>query len=319
MLLLTPGDGVIEYRSEPERLMEYKDYYQVLGVGRDASADDIKKAYRKLALQYHPDRNPGDKSAEDKFKELNEAHQVLSDPQKRAKYDQLGSAYTQWERGGQPGGFNWGQWANRGSGNVEYGDPADVFGGRMGGFSDFFEQIFGGGMGFAQAATRQKARPAPAYEQPLTISLEEAFRGGTRLLQLNGKRLEVKIPAGAHSGTKIRMAGAANGSDLYLVVDVSPDPRFTREGANLRTDVNLDLATAAAGGEVRVPTMDGEVMLSIPAGMQPNQTIRLKGKGMPHLKQPSTRGDLLAQIRVRIPKVTNPDEKAFLEKISQRN
>src|SRR5690606_35549926 len=132
--------------------MEYKDYYKVLGVGRDASADEIKKAYRKLALQYHPDRNPDDKSAEDKFKEVNEAHQVLSDPEKRAKYDQLGSAYTQWERGGQPGGFNWGQWANRG-GNEQYADPADVFGGRMGGFSDFFEQIFGGG--FTQTATRQ--------------------------------------------------------------------------------------------------------------------------------------------------------------------
>lgn len=303
--------------------MEYKDYYKVLGVGRDASAEDIKKAYRKLALQYHPDRNPGDKTAEDKFKELNEANQVLSDPEKRAKYDQLGSAYTQWERGGgQPGGFNWGQWANRGGGvHVEYADPSDVFGGRMGGFSDFFEQIFGGG--FAQSAARQGAarqsRSAPAYEQPITISLDEAFRGGSRLLQLEGKRLEVKIPAGAQTGTKIRMAGAANGSDLYLVVDVAADPRFTRDGDTLRTEVPIDLATAAAGGEVRVPTLDGEVVLTVPAGTQPNQSFRLKGKGMPKLKQPSTRGDLLAQMRVRIPKVTNPDEKAFLENLTKRS
>lgn len=296
--------------------MEYKDYYKVLGVGRDASADEIKKAYRKLALQYHPDRNPDDKSAEDKFKEVNEAHQVLSDPEKRAKYDQLGSAYTQWERGGQPGGFNWGQWANRG-GNEQYADPADVFGGRMGGFSDFFEQIFGGG--FTQTATRQSRRSqsAPAYEQTIGISLEEAFRGGTRLLQLDGKRLEVKIPAGAQTGTKIRMAGAANGSDLYLVVEVGADARFSREGDNLRCEITLDLATAAAGGEVRVPTMDGEVVLTVPAGTQPGQSFRLKGKGMPKLRQPSQRGDLFAQVRVRIPKVTNPDEKAFLENLTQ--
>ncbi|UYN92643.1 MAG: J domain-containing protein [Anaerolineales bacterium] len=301
--------------------MEYKDYYKVLGVGRDASADDIKKAYRKLALKYHPDRNPGDKTAEDKFKEVNEANQVLSDPEKRAHYDRLGGAYTQWERGGgQPGGFDWGQWSRGdGSTRVEYADPADVFGGRMGGFSDFFEQIFGGG--FGQAATRQSARtrPAPAYEQHINISLEEAFRGGSRLLSLNGKRLEVKIPAGAQTGIKIRMAGAANGSDLYLIVDVAADARFTREGDNLRTEVPVDLATAAAGGEVRVPTMEGEVVLTVPAGTQPGQSFRLKGKGMPKLKQPSIRGDLYAQARIRVPKITNPEDKELLKKLSQSN
>jgi len=306
--------------------MEYKDYYKVLGVGRDASAEDIKKAYRKLALKYHPDRNPDDKSAEDKFKEVNEANQVLSDLEKRAKYDQLGSAYSQWERGGgQPGGFNWGQWTNGGNVHVEYGDPADVFGGRMGSFSDFFEQIFGGMGGFqsggfqAGRSTQTATRKAPAYEQAITISLDEAFRGGSRLLQLDGKRLEVKIPAGAQTGTKIRMAGAANGGDLYLVVEVSLDPRFTREGDNLRTEVPVDLAIAAAGGEVRVPTLDGEVVLTVPAGTQPHQSFRLKGKGMPKLKQPSARGDLFAQVRVRIPKVTDPDEKAFLDTLTKRS
>ncbi len=300
--------------------MEYKDYYKVLGVGRDASAEDIKKAYRKLALKYHPDRNPGDKTAEDKFKEVNEANQVLSDPEKRAHYDRLGGAYTQWERGGgQPGGFDWGQWSRGDGSRVEYADPADVFGGRMGGFSDFFEQIFGGG--FSQTATRQSARtrPAPAYEQHITISLDEAFRGGSRLLNLNGKRLEVKIPAGAQTGTKIRMAGAANGSDLYLIVEVTPDARFTREGDDLRTEVPVDLATAAAGGEVRVPTLEGELVLTVPPGTQPGQSFRLKGKGMPKLKQPSARGDLYAQARVRVPKVTNSEDKEILKKLSQSN
>jgi curved DNA-binding protein len=302
--------------------MEYKDYYKVLGVGRGASQDEIKKAYRKLALQYHPDRNPNDKTAEDKFKEVNEAYQVLSDPDKRAHYDRLGSAYTQWERGGGQGGFDWGQWANRGNGNVHVefsGDPADVFGGRMGGFSDFFEQIFGGmGGGFGQAATRTRTRSAAAYEQPIRISLEEAYRGSTRLLQLDGRRLEVKIPAGAQTGTKIRMAGAANGGDLFLVVDVAADPRFEREGDDLHTQVTSDLYTMAAGGEVRVPTLDSEILLKIPAGTQPGQSFRIKGKGMPKLKMPQTRGDLYAEVNVRIPKDLSAEEKEFLKKLAQR-
>lgn len=307
--------------------MEYKDYYKVLGVGRGASQDEIKKAYRKLALQFHPDRNPNDKTAEDKFKEVNEAYQVLSDPDKRAHYDRLGSAYTQWERGGgnQGDGFDWGRWANPGNGrvHVEYsGDPADVFGGRMGGFSDFFEQIFGGmgGSGFAQTATRRpRTQAAPAYEQPITISLEEAYHGATRMLQLNGKRLEVKIPAGAQSGTKVRMAGVANGGDLYLVVDVAADPRFKREGDDLRTEVSGDLYTLAAGGEVRVPTLAGEAVLTIPAGTQPGQSFRLKGKGMPKLKSPQSHGDLYARINTRIPKDLSEEEKDFLKKLAQRS
>lgn len=300
--------------------MEYKDYYKVLGVGRGASQDEIKKAYRKLALQFHPDRNPNDKQAEDKFKEINEAYQVLGDAEKRAHYDRLGSAYTQWERGGgQGGGFDWGRWANRGNGTrVEFsGDPADVFGGRMGGFSDFFEQIFGGMGGFSQTATR--TRPAAAYEQPVTITLEEAFHGGARLLQLDGKRLEVKIPAGAQTGTKIRMAGAANGGDLYLVVDVAADPRFERQGDDLHTQVETDLYTAAAGGEVRVPTLDGEMILKVPAGTQPGQSFRLKGKGMPKLKNPKARGDLYAEVGVRIPKNLTEEEKEFLKGLAQRS
>lgn len=301
--------------------MEYKDYYQVLGVGRGAGSDEIKKAYRKLALRYHPDRNPNDKQAEDKFKEVNEAYQVLSDAEKRAHYDRLGSAYTEWERRGGQGGFDWGRWAHGGNGNVRVefsGDPSEIFGG-MGGFSEFFEQIFGGmrGGGFTQTATRTRPAAAPAYEQPVRISLEEAFRGGTRLLQLDGKRLEVKIPAGAQSGTKIRMAGAAQGGDLYLVVDVAADPRFRREGDDLHRDVEIDLYTAAAGGEARVPTLDGEVVLTVPPGTQPGQSFRLRGKGMPRLKSPETRGDLFAHLHVRIPKDLDAEEKEFLKRISR--
>jgi curved DNA-binding protein len=294
--------------------MEYKDYYKTLGVGRQASQDEIKKAYRKLALQYHPDRNPNNKEAEDKFKDANEAYQVLSDPEKRAHYDRLGSDYSRWQQQGQPGGgFNWGQWTTRNgrTTSTQYsGNPEDIFGGR--GFSDFFEQIFGGGFG-AASQPRQRA----AYEQPVTVSLEEAYRGSTRLMQLDGKRLEVSIPAGARTGTKVRMAGVGpNDSDVYLVLDVAADPRFTRKGDDLEIDVETDLYTAVLGGDTRVSTLDGEVVLKIPAGTQPGQAIRLKGKGMPKLKDPSVRGDLFARIKVRLPKSLTPEQKALFEKLS---
>jgi curved DNA-binding protein len=312
--------------------MEYKDYYKVLGVARGASQAEIKKAYRKLALQFHPDRNPNNKAAEEKFKEANEAYQVLSDTEKRSKYDQLGSEYSQWQqRGAQGGGFNWGQWTSGRPGGVrvEYsGDPNDVFGGRMGGFSDFFEQIFGGAGGFepgmrAGRAARA-AQAAPAYEQPVTVTLEEAYRGGARLLQLDDRRLEVKIPAGARSGTKIRMPGVGPaarggpGSDIYLVIDVAPDERFSREGDDLQTEVETDLYTAVLGGEVRVPTLDGSVMLKIPASTQPGQSFRLKDKGMPQLKNNKEHGDLFAKIKVRIPKDLSAEEMKLFEQLSQR-
>ncbi len=171
--------------------MEYKDYYKILGVDRKASEEDIKRVYRKLALKYHPDRNPGDKKAEEKFKETNEAYQVLSDPTKRARYDQLGDSYANWQRGGTPGGFNWDQWTTRQGGNtrVDYGNLDDILGG---GFSDFFRQIFGG-MDFrqAQGRTGRQTREKPSYEQELTISLQEAYQGSTRRIEVDGRRLDV--------------------------------------------------------------------------------------------------------------------------------
>lgn len=307
--------------------MEYKDYYEVLGVGRQASQAEIKKAYRKLALQYHPDRNPNNKGAEDKFKEANEAYQVLSDPQKRAHYDRLGSDYSRWQRqGAPPGGFDWGQYSTGRPGgvHVEYsGDINEIFG--QGGFSDFFQQIFGGQGGFEsgtgfQSSGRRRQVQQPAYEQPVTVSLQEAFHGATRLMELDGRRLEVKIPAGARSGTKVRMAGigpAGRGgkpSDIYLVIDVADDPRFKREGDDLHTEVEVDLYTAVLGGEVRVPTLDGQVVLKVPAGTQPGQSMRLKGRGMPLLKNNKQRGDLFAKIKVRLPKnLTNEQRRLFEE------
>ena len=296
--------------------MDYKDYYQSLGVSRSASADEIRTAYRKLAMKYHPDRNPNDKPAEEKFKEINEAYQVLSDPQKRSRYDQLGSAYSQYERGGgAPGGFNWGQWqTNGGGGQGQQVNFEDLFGGAGGGFSDFFSSIFGGMGGASRADVR--TRRAPAYEQSVSISLKEAFEGTTRLLEGGGRRVQVKIPAGAKTGTKVRVAGGApGGSDLFLKVTVEDDPRFERDGNNLNAPVNVDLFTAMLGGEVEVPTMSGRLKLTIPASTQPDQVIRIAGRGMPQLKDPQVKGDLFVRVKVRLPRKLTAEQKALLEQV----
>ncbi|HEB65852.1 MAG TPA: J domain-containing protein [Chloroflexi bacterium] len=318
--------------------MEYKDYYAILGVDKNASEEDIKKAYRKLAMQYHPDRNPDDKASEEKFKEINEAYQVLSDPEKRARYDQLGSAYHTWQNRGGPGDFNWSQWATGAPGGVrvEVGNLDDLFGG-AGGFSDFFRTIFGGGLGGAQGVNmedlfrqaggsqgrgRQRSAPPRRYEQPVTISLAEAYQGTTRSFDVDGRRLEVKIPAGARTGTKVRVPGAirdASGQthDLYLRVEVADDPRFKRKGHNLHTTVPVDLYTAVLGGEVTVPTPAGSLVLTIPPGTQPGQTFRLRGRGMPHLKDPSRRGDLLAKIQVQLPRNLTPKQKELFRQLAE--
>lgn len=316
--------------------MEYKDYYKTLGVDRQASENEIKKAYRKLALQYHPDRNPNDATAEDKFKEINEAYQVLSDPEKRKRYDQLGESYSNWQRRGDPGGFNWDEWFTQpggGGGNVrvEYGDLGDILGGGgLGGFSEFFSRIFGGMPEEPTAGTRggwagrQATRPrAQSYEQKVQISLTEAYQGTTRRIQINGRNLEVKIPPGSRTNTKIRVPDAvstgADGprGDLYLVVDVASDPRFERKGNDLYTDVQVDLYTAVLGGEATIPTMSGNVVLTIPAGTQSGQTFRLTGKGMPHLKKPEKFGDLLARIRIKIPRDLTPKQRELFEELAQ--
>ena len=295
--------------------MDYKDYYKILGVERSASADEIRKAYRKLAMTHHPDRNPGNKQAEEKFKEINEAYQALSDPQKRARYDQLGSEYSNWQQRGAPGDFDWSQWFNgqqagRGGTRVEYGDLNDLFG--EGGFSDFFQSIFGGGMGGAAAGTR--TRSAPAYQQNVVISLQEAHDGALRSLQSSGRKVEVRIPAGVKNGSKVRVAGAGpEGLDLYLIIEVAEDARFEREGDDLRVSVTIDVFTALLGGEVEVETMGGKVTLKIPPGTQPEQVFRLAGRGMPHLKGARTKGDLFVRVKVRIPRQLSSKQKALLE------
>ncbi len=311
--------------------MEYKDYYQVLGVDKKSSEKDIKKAFRRLARQYHPDVNPDDPQAEERFKEVNEAYEVLSDSEKRQKYDQLGADWQRWQQmGGGQGDFDWSRWtAGRPGGgvHVRYGTPEDVedlFGGSSP-FSDFFSQIFGGmgggrgGSGFQYTARPQRGQD---YEQSVEITLQEAFQGTSRILQKEGQRLEVKIPAGAKTGTRVRMSGqggkgmsGAPAGDLYLRVTILPDARFERKGDDLHTTVPVELTTMVLGGEVRVPTMTGDVVLTIPAGTRNGRTFRLGGKGMPRLRQRDQHGDLYAKVEVELPTELTSRQRELFEEL----
>ncbi|MBN2085426.1 MAG: DnaJ domain-containing protein [Anaerolineales bacterium] len=310
--------------------MEYRDYYQALGVARTASEDEIKKAYRKLAMKYHPDRNRGGKDTGEKFKEINEAYEVLSDPQKRARYDKLGSAYQSWQSSGTPGGFDWSQWAGgapRGGTRVEYENIGEIFGN----FSDFFQSIFGdipvqqGDVFTRGGRVRTGSARPPARELPdvdVTISLDEAFRGATRIVQKGNRRLEVKIPPGAQTGTRIRLAGegatgGGRAGDLYLAVVVAADPHWERKGDDLHTEIPVDVYTLLLGGEIRVTTIDSKsVMLTIPAETRSGQSFRLAGLGMPRLGNPSARGDLFVKTQADLPSGLSGEEKKLLRELA---
>jgi curved DNA-binding protein len=310
--------------------MDYKDYYKILGVDRKADEKEIKKAYRRLARQYHPDVNPGDKAAEARFKEINEANEVLSDAEKRRKYDELGQNYQRWQQaGGAPGGFDWSRWTTTGPGGtrVEYGDIGDLgdlFGG-AGGFSDFFETLFGG-MGTAAGRPGQGAMRSRDLEHEVEVTFEEAFRGAQRIVEMDGRRLEVKIPAGVKTGSRVRMAGeglpggkSGQHGDLYLRINVLPHPTFERRDDDLYCEVPVDLFTALLGGEARVPTLSGPLVLRIPAGTQSGRTFRLAGQGMPKLRKASERGDLYARVRVMLPeKLSDREQKLVREWVQIR-
>ena len=324
--------------------VKFKDYYDVLGVSKIATADDIKKAYRKLARKNHPDVNPGDKSAEDAFKEINEAYEVLSDPEKRKRYDQLGS---NWKAGAEftppPG------WENAG---VQFGDFGDVFGGehRPGGFSDFFESLFGNRRG-ARAGAGFQMR-GQDVEAEIALTLEETHRGGARSLSLRAaepctdcggsgskdgktcptchgagvirrpKSLEVTIPAGVRDGSVIRLAGqgesgmnGAPAGDLFLRVRIEPHPVFSGVGAD---DVQIELPVApweaALGGKVSVPTLDGPVEMKIPAGAQGGQRLRLRGQGLN--RRGGGRGDQYVKLKIVVPSKLTDREKDLFEKLA---
>ena len=308
--------------------MEFKDYYAVLGVAPDSDEKTIKQAYRKLARQHHPDVKPGDKQAEERFKEINEAYQALGDPERRKKYDELRTQYQAWSARGGRGEFDWGRWqASPGESSRTYTvspeDLEDLFGGESP-FSDFFGSIFGGTGGWSRAG-EQKPRPRRGrdHEAEVEITLEEAFRGTTRALQIGDRRIEARIPPGVRPGSRVRLAGQGSpgssggtAGDLYLVVDVAPHPVFVRDGDDLRADARVDFYTATLGGEARVPTIDGAVTLKIPPRTQADKTFRLRGKGMPRLGLSAERGDMWARVKLVLPEPMTESEVEGLRKLA---
>ncbi len=304
--------------------MEYPDYYKILGVDRNASREEIRKAYRRLARKYHPDVNPGDKHAEEKFKQINEAYEVLSDDDKRRKYDRLGRSYRHWQQmGGQPGGFDWAQWGSGQPGGfrVEFTE-ADMGAGDP--FSEFFRAVFGGGAGRTRSRGRgaRSSMRGPDLEVVALITLDDAYHGTVRTVQIGQRQLNVKIPPGARDGTRIRLRGKgergyAGGQpgDLHVIVKVAQHPVFERQGDDLHMDLKVPLYTAVLGGTVRVPTLEGEVKLRIRPGMQSGQSVRLRGKGMSNLKQRHVIGDLYAHILVQVPENLSDTERRLFEQL----
>jgi molecular chaperone DnaJ len=337
--------------------MEFKDYYQTLGVPRDADEKQIKAAYRKLARRFHPDANTGEPDAEERFKEVTEAYEVLKDKDKRAKYDRFGADWQRYQQA-EDAGFSTGPedfatWfsGSRGDGGVryEYRTTGST------GFSDFFETLFGDSFG-GRTTTRERVRAQPQrgqdHEYPIEITLPEAYQGTTRRFDIqiqercpscagtgmngrgfcpqcggNGtiprnKTLEVKIPAGVRTGSRVRMAGQGapgiNGGppgDIYLRVTLKPDRRFEIDGNNLRTEIDVPLYTALLGGEVVVPTLDGSVALTIPQETQNGRVFRLRGKGIPSTTG-GDRGDLLARVKVVLPEQLTENERELLQQLA---
>ena len=331
--------------------MDYKDYYKTLGVKKNAGADDIKKAYRKLARKYHPDVNQGDKAAEERFKEINEAYEVLSDEDKRGKYDRFGAEWQQYSRaGGRPEDFNWGQWGGTGGqpGGGQYRSVSpeefeQMFGrggsAGGGGFSDFFDFMFGAMGGQQRSGARPgfggnytttsdfgdlfSGQPTATprsldQEHPIQITLEEAFHGTTRTIQWeDGRRLEARIPRGVRTGSRVRLSGQAGTSDgragdLYLKVEVLPHELYERDGDDLRLTLPVDLFTVLLGGKVSVPALDKSVNLTIPEGTGNGKVFRLAKLGMPKLRQPDERGDLYVTVAIELPRKLGDEEKELV-------
>jgi DnaJ-class molecular chaperone len=318
--------------------MEFKDYYSTLGVQKGATEKEIKQAFRKLARKYHPDVNPGDKASEAKFKEINEANEVLADPEKRRKYDELGAnwrAYEQGGAGGPQGGWN----VNVGGGpggfrTMTQEEINEMFGEGGDPFSDFFHTFFGRGPGAPEeeggrrARARARARQGRDVEQEIELSLDDAFQGTTRRLAIkhdgHQRTVDVRIPAGVGEGSRVRIAGegeigsnGAKSGDLYLRIRLAPHPKFERKGKDLYTKVHIPLSTAVLGGEADVPTLGGRTLrLKVPGTTQNGQTFRLKGHGMPSTSRPEP-GDLYATVEVQLPTTLTPEQRKHFEALAQ--
>ncbi|MBC5773374.1 J domain-containing protein [Pontibacter sp. KCTC 32443] len=309
--------------------MDYKDYYKILGVTKSASQAEIKKAYRALAKKYHPDKNKGDKAAEDKFKDISEAYEVLGDEEKRKQYDQLGANWRQYQNAGAGGfGGRGGQYEYYGGGQPGgfrgFETDADMFGG---GFSEFFQQFFGGGGGFSQQTGgrgRTHAAKGQDYESEMEISLQEAYHGASRLINLQNQQLRITTKPGVADGQVLRIRGkgapgpgGGTAGDLYIKVLIKPDHNFERKGNDLYTTLPVDMYTAILGGDAHVRTLTGQLKLKIPAGTQSDKSLRLKGKGMPVYGKPDQHGDLYVKITVTLPTHLSEEEKELFQKLRE--
>lgn len=284
-------------------------YYDLLGVARDAGDKEVRQAYRKLAREHHPDVNGGDKASEEKFKQINEAYRILSDPEKRQKYDKYGDNWANWEqieaaqaRSGPGGNFRWSTFGGGG------GDAIFTFGDGRG---SPFEGLF--------ANLGQDLRRPPPVEYSAAISLEEAFQGTTRVLELpQGRRLEVKIPPGVDDGSRVRVAaGEGRQGTVYVVVSVAKHAEFQRKGRDLYTDVEAPLEDVVLGGEITVPTLGGRVALTIPPETQNGRRFRLAGQGMPELRKPDQRGDLYATVNVKLPTGLSQEQRDLFQRLRE--
>lgn len=308
--------------------MDFKDYYKVLGVEKTATADEIKKAYRKLARQYHPDTNKSDPKGEDKFKDLTEAYEVLSDAEKRRKYDNLGSSYNRHRQtGGSTDDYDWNQWFDRaqqtsrkakGTTQQTVGD----FFSSGGGLSDFFERIFGGGYAQKQGFSHTPARGEDvAFE--LEITLAEAFSGTSKLIQIDGQKIEVKLKPGVPDGHSLRISGKGNkgkyggdNGDLNIFVKIQPHNKVVRKGDDIYVDVPVDLYTAVLGGSPKIKTFGGMVKLNIQPESQQGKVLKLKGQGMPKYSSTTQeRGDLFVTLQIKLPKNLSEEEIELFNKL----
>jgi DnaJ-class molecular chaperone len=318
--------------------MDFKDYYATLGVAKTATDKEIKQAFRKLARKHHPDVNPGDKSAESRFKEINEAYEVLGDPAKRKKYDELGSNWRLYEQ--NPGAASWGGpqdggpfgGGTAGTGGFRTMTPEEMremFGDDSDPFSDFFHAFFGGGAARAEGrggrAGRKTPRKGRDFEDEIQLDLEDAYRGATRRLTIkqdgHARSVDVRIPPGVGEGSRVRIPGegehgstGAQAGDLYLRIRLTPHAQFERKGSDLYTRVAVPLTTAVLGGEVDVPALSGKALrLKVPTTTQSGQVFRLKGHGMPVVGKPDDRGDLYATAEVQLPKQLTAEERTHYE------
>jgi curved DNA-binding protein len=286
--------------------MEYKDYYKILGVPRTAGADEIKRAYRKLASKYHPDKNKT-KGAEDKAKEINEAYEVIGDEKKRKAYDQLGANWNAGERFTPPPGWHFGQGGpGFGGARARAGDP--------GGFSDFFSSLFGGNLGGFDGMDGGFEAPVRDQQAKLAITLEDSYEGATRSVTIGKRTLSVKIPKGITAGQTIRLAGqGTRGGNLLLEVEFAPHAQFTVDGRDVEVKVPVAPWEAALGGKVPVPTLGGTVELTVPADSRGGRRLRLKGRGLPGTPP----GDQLVTLYIQAPPVRNDEDIKFYQKMAK--